>query len=108
VAPQRVFKKIERTVEADFIARVFDAEAGMPDRRAVAAEGFAEMCIIQAEADMGEIDRHLPRASDSLGFRPAAKFALRNRQGGGGRGRRVQCVSASAARCPGQGRDCIA
>jgi hypothetical protein len=92
--PQRAFEKIKRAVEADFIARVFDAEAGMPDSRAIAPERFAEMRVIQAETDMGEIDCHLPRASDSLGLWPAAKFALRNREAGGGRRAAKRCMRA--------------
>jgi hypothetical protein len=38
------------------------------------------MRVIQAEADMGEIDRDLPRPSDSLLFRPAGDFGLWNRE----------------------------
>src|SRR5947209_1524091 len=80
---QRTFKKIERAIETDFVACVFDAEAGVADRRAIAPEGFAETRVIQAEADMGEIDRDLPRPSDSLRARLGGDLALRKCEAGG-------------------------
>jgi hypothetical protein len=80
VQPQRAFEKIEGAIERGIVARVLDAEAGVADRRAVAAERFTEMRIVQTEADMGEVDRDLPRASDSLRAAACRDFILRDRQ----------------------------
>jgi hypothetical protein len=40
VKPQRAFEKIERAIEADVVARIFDTPAGMADRRAIAPQGL--------------------------------------------------------------------
>ncbi|MBV9395067.1 MAG: hypothetical protein JOZ84_11710 [Methylobacteriaceae bacterium] len=80
VEPQRAFENVESAIERAIVARIFDAEAGVADRRAIAAERLAEMRIVQTEADMGEIDGDLPRASDSLPTAACRDFVLRNRQ----------------------------